>query len=228
MQVRPHPFRPTTEESIVEISHNRIEIFGVPQSNFTRAVRIVCKEKSIEYDYLPEPPRSALVAAIHPLGKIPVMRHGDFTLAESWPIVAYLDRLFPEPPMIQADTAALSAEIGQWVSIVATSVDPILVRKYVFAYVFPNTPDGSVDRSVVDETLPRMEALIAMLDARVAVTGFLAADRFTFADALLLSSLIPVRKLPEGGRAIEAAPNLRRYLERHSTRPSLVATDPWA
>lgn len=211
----------------MEMSHHRIEIFGVPQSNFTRAVRIVCEEKSIEYDYLPEPPRSPLVAAIHPLGKIPVMRHGDFTLAESWPIVAYLERLFPEPPMIQAETAALSAEIGQWVSIVATSVDPILVRRYGFAYLFPNTPDGSVDRAVVEETLPRMEALIAMLDARLAVTGFLAASRFTFADALLLSTLVFVRQLPEGGRAIEAAPALLRYLERHSARPSLVATDPW-
>ena len=211
----------------MEMSHHRIEIFGVPQSNFTRAVRIVCEEKSIEYDYLPEPPRSPLVAAIHPLGKIPVLRHGDFTLAESWPIVAYLERLFPEPPMVQAETAALSAEIGQWVSIVATSVDPILVRKYAFAYFFPKTPDGSVDRAVADEALPRMEALIAMPDARVAATGFLAADRFTFADALLLSTLVPVRQLPEGGRAIEAAPNLRRYLERHSTRASVVTTDPW-
>lgn len=212
----------------MEMNHRRIEIFGVPQSNFTRAVRIVCAEKSIEYDYLPEPPRSPLVATLHPLGKIPVMRHGDFTLAESWPIAAYLEQLFPEPPMIQAETAALSAEIGQWVSIVAMSVDPILVRKYAFAYFFPDTPDGSVDRAAVDEALPRMETLIAILDARVAATGFLAAGRFTFADALLLSTLFPVRKLPEGGRAIEAAPNLRRYMDRHSTRPSFVATHPEA
>jgi glutathione S-transferase len=222
------PISTDNEESIVEMNHRKIELFGVPQSNYTRAVRIVCAEKSIDYDYLPEPPSSALVAAIHPLSKIPVMRHGDFTLAESWPIVAYLDRLFPEQPMMQAETAELSAEIGQWVSIVATAVDPVLVRKYVFAHIFPGTPDGSANRAVIDEALPKMEALIAMLEARVAVTGFLAAGRFTFADALLLSSLIPVRKFPEGGRAIEAAPNLRRYMERHATRPSVVATDPWA
>lgn len=212
----------------MEKNHHKIELFGVPESNYTRAVRIVCAEKSIEYDYLPERPRSAVVAAIHPLGKIPVMRHGDFTLAESWPIVAYLDRLFPEPPMIQAETAELSAEIGQWVSLVATAVDPVLIRKYLFAYIFPGTPDGSANRAVVDEALPQLEVLIAMLDARLAGTEFLAAGRFTFADALLLSSLIPVRKFPESGRAIEAAPNLRRYLEQHATRPSLVATDPSA
>jgi glutathione S-transferase len=213
---------------MVEMDHRRIEIFGVPQSNFTRAVRIACEEKAIEYDYHAVPPHSSDVAAIHPLGKIPALRHGDLTLAESWPIVSYLDRLFPEVPMVQIGTTALTAEVEQWVSIVATSVDPVLVRKYVFAYLFPDPPDGLVDRAAVQAALPKMEALIAILDARVADTGFLAAGRFTFADALLLSTLAAVRLYPEGAGAIDAAPNLAQYLERHSLRPSFVATDPWS
>jgi len=210
----------------MEMNHRKIEIFGVPQSNFTRAVRIACAEKSIAYDYYPSMPHSSEVDAIHPLGKIPVLRHGDLTLAESWPIVAYLDRQFPETPMIQAATVALTAEIEQWVSIVAMSVDPVMVRKYAFAHIFPGTPDGSIDRDAVEAALPRMKVLIEMLDAKVAQTGFLAAGVFTFADALLLATLAPVRQLPEGAAAIESAPNLARYFERHSTRPSFVATDP--
>lgn len=210
----------------MEVNHSKIEIFGVPQSNFTRAVRIACAEKSIEYDYHPSRPHTSEVDAIHPLGKIPVLRHGDLTLAESWPIVAYLDRRFPDTPMIQAGTAALAAEIEQWVSIVAMSVDPILVRKYAFAYIFPDTPDGSVDRKAVEAAVPRMKMLIEMLDAKVARTGFLAAGVFTFADALLLSTLAPVRQFPEGAAAIEATSNLARYFERHSTRPSFLATEP--
>ena len=207
--------------------HSRIEIIGIPQSNFVRAVRVVCEEKSIEYDHYPDRPHSAPVSAIHPLGKVPVMRHGEFTLAESWPIVAYLDRVFPETPMMRAHTTELTAEIEQWVSIAGTAVDLILVRKYAFAYLFPGTPDGAVDRAVVDEVLPKMEALITMLDARVAPTGFLAAGRFTFADALLLPTLDAVRRLPEAGRAIEAAPSLSTYVLRHCARPSLMKTDPW-
>jgi glutathione S-transferase len=211
----------------MEIEHSRIEIFGVPQSNFTRAVRIACEDKSIDYDYHAAPPHSPDVVAIHPLGKIPVLRHGDLVLAESWPIVAYLDRLFPKKPMVLVGGTAQTAEVEQWVSIVAMSVDPVMVRKYVFAYLFPATPDGSVDRTAINEVLPRMEALIVVLDARVAKTGFLAAGRFTFADALLLSTLAAVRQFPEGAGAIASAPNLARYLERLSERPSLMATDPW-
>ena len=212
----------------MQTDHRRIEVFGAPQSNFTRAVRIVCAEKAIDYEYHAARPHSPEVSAIHPLGKIPVLRHGDLTLAESWPIVAYLDRLFPQTPMVSAGETALTAEIEQWVSIVATSVDPVLVRKYVFAYLAPGTVDGSVNRAAVEAALPTMVALVAMLDAKVAETGFLAAGRFTFADALLLSTLAAVRQFPEGAGALAAAPNLARYLERHSERPSLMATDPWS
>lgn len=214
------------KKGIVEIDHHIIKIFGMYRSNFVRAVRIACEEKQIAYEYYPVQPHSPLVVAIHPLGKVPVMRHGDLTLAEAWPIVAYLDRLYPETPMIKADTIALTAEIEQWVSIVATSIDPVMVRGYIDAYRFPGTPDRAANRAGIEEALPKMERMITMLDSRVAATGFLAASRFTFADALLLSTLIPVRRLPEGAAAIEAAPNLLQYLERHSVRPSFGVTDP--
>ena len=79
------------------MSLHKIEIFGFPQSNFTRAVRIVCEEKSIEYEYFPVPPHSPEANAIHPLGKIPCLRHGEVSLGESSAIAAYLDRLQARP-----------------------------------------------------------------------------------------------------------------------------------
>jgi glutathione S-transferase len=213
---------------ILEMTLAAIEIFGVPQSNFTRAVRIVCEEKLIAYKHHAVAPHSPEVAAIHPVGKIPVLRHGEVTLAESWPIVSYLDRLFPEKPMIHVGSPALNAQVEQWLSIVSTSIDPVFVRKYVFAYLFPETSDGSVDRTAVDATLPKMTQLIGMLDARVSDLQFLAAGRFTFADALLLSTLAPIRLFPEGATALGSAPNLTRYFEQHSVRPSFLETDPWS
>jgi glutathione S-transferase len=38
-----------------------------------------------------------------PLGKIPFARIGDRWLADSSVIVAYLDRLYPDPPMYPSD-----------------------------------------------------------------------------------------------------------------------------
>jgi glutathione S-transferase len=209
------------------MNQHRIESFGLPVSNFTRAVRIVCEEKSIAYHLRPVPPHSLEAMALHPLGKIPGLRHGDVTLGESRAIVAYLDRLFPETPLVPTAPLALAVEVEQWVSIITTAVDPVLVRQYVLAYLSPDTSDGAIDRKAVDSALPKLEALIGILDKAVAETGFLAAGRFTFADALLLPILAAVRLFPEGGRAIEGAPNLAGYFKLHSARPSFTATDPW-
>ena len=68
-----------------------VEIIGPAPSTYTRAVRMVCEEKSIPYDLKQSPPHSTDVDAIHPFGKVPVMRHGDFELCESKAIATYLD-----------------------------------------------------------------------------------------------------------------------------------------
>jgi len=209
------------------MSQDRIEIYGIPQSNFTRAVRMVCAEKAIDYDHFPVRPHSGEANAIHPLGKVPGLRHGLVKLGESRAIVAYLDRLHPETPMMPASPDAPAAEAEQWLSIIMTAMDPVLIRRYVFANLFPQTADGTIDRAIVDAALPEMKAFIELLDGALAGKDFLAAARFTFADALLLSTLAAVRLFPEGAQAIDAAPNLARYLILHSTRASFIATDPW-
>ena len=73
-----------------------VEIIGIAPSTYTRVIRMACEEKSIPYELKPGPPHAAEVTAIHPFGKIPVMRHGDFELCESNAIATYLDLAFPE------------------------------------------------------------------------------------------------------------------------------------
>ena len=80
-----------------------LEIIGVPQSNYVWAVRMVCEEKGVAYDYKPERPHSPAVDAIHPFGKVPVMRHGDLELCESKAIATYIDRVFDGPKVIPDD-----------------------------------------------------------------------------------------------------------------------------
>ena len=79
-----------------------LEIIGVPQSNYVWAVRMVCEEKGVPYELNPVRPHSPDVDAVHPFGKIPVMRHGDVTLCESKAIATYIDRVFDGPKVIPA------------------------------------------------------------------------------------------------------------------------------
>src|SRR3954471_15148299 len=110
-----------------------LEIIGAPQSNYVWAVRMVCEEKGVPYEHKAERPHTPEVDAIHPFGKIPVMRHGDVMLCESRAICLYVDRAFEGPALIPADPAR-AAEIEQWISIVNTTVDPVWMRQYLAAY----------------------------------------------------------------------------------------------
>jgi len=202
-----------------------VEIIGFAPSTYVRVARMVCEEKAIPYELKPAAPHSPEVAAIHPFGKIPVMRHGDFELCESKAIATYLDLVFPGPKLIPTDPrhAALTE---QWVSLVNTRMDGTMVRTYLFAYIFPKTEDGTPDRKAIDGVMPALKDEIGLLDRAVAKGGYLAGDSFTFADINVMPILFYLQKFPEAAAAIAAAKPLAAYYERLAARPSFQNTTP--
>ena len=202
-----------------------IEIYGFLPSTYTRAIVMACQEKGVDYELKPNAPHSPPVKAVHPFGRIPVMRHGDFELCESNAIALYLDRAFPGPKLIP-DDAKIGALTEQWISLVNTPMDATLVRTYLFAYIFPKTADKSPDRATIDATVPAMKEQIAVLDKAVAKTGYLAGDSYTFADINLMSILYYLKQLPESGATIAESKNLSAYYERNAARPSFKNTIP--
>lgn len=201
------------------------EIIGGLRSSYTRVVLMACEEKGIDYTLTETLLGAAELKAIHPQAKMPVLRHGAVTLFESKAIATYLDRVFPGTPLIPADPH-LAALTEQWVSYVNSSVDPILVRRYLLAYAAPKTADGQPDRAAIDAMLPSVLEQIAILDHAVAPTGHLAGDGFTLADINLMPILFYIRLLPEGAAAMAKAANLAAYYERHAARPSFARTTP--
>ena len=202
-----------------------LQIIGAPQSNFVWVTRIVATEKGVPYELVSVMPHTPQVNAAHPLGKIPAMRHGDLVLGESRAISCYIDRAFAGPSLIPADAAA-AARTEQWVSIICTHVDPLLVRQYLGAYFFPNTADGTPDRSRIDPIQESMRVQFAQLETAVSRTGYLAGDSFTLADAYLVPILFYLEQFPESSAMLRAAPRLASYLKQHMQRPSIKATTP--
>jgi glutathione S-transferase len=202
-----------------------IEIIGFAPSTYVRAARMVCEEKSIPYQLIPSRPHAAEVAAIHPFGKIPVMRHGDFELCESKAIATYLDLAFPGPRVFPTEPrhAALTE---QWVSLVNTRIDGTLIRIYLFAYIFPKTDDGKPDRKAIDAVAPALADEVGLLDRAVAKGGYLAGDGFTYADINLMPILYYIRNFPEGAAAIAAGKSLSAYYDRLAQRASFTNTTP--
>jgi glutathione S-transferase len=202
-----------------------VEILGFAPSSYTRVARMACEEKGVPYELKPFPPHAPDVLAIHPFGKIPALRHGDFTLCESKAIADYIDRAFDGPPLFPADPRE-RARAEQWVSIVNTMVDPVVIRTYLFGYIFPKTDDGKPDRAAIDGALPALRAQIGILNEAVAPTGHLAGDRYSFADINLMAILYYAKMFPESADALARATSLATYYERHAHRSSFKNTIP--
>jgi glutathione S-transferase len=204
---------------------SELTILGAPASIYVWVVRMACAEKGAPYTLIPSMPHTAEIDAIHPFGKIPVMRHGEATLCESRAICAYVDRAFDGPPLVPHDAYA-AARVEQWVSLFNTHIAPQCVLKYFIGYFFPPTPDGAPDRALIDGSLPAMRRQFAVLDAAAASTGCLVGDSFTLADIALLPMLHYLQRLPESRALLEETPHLQRYYDRHSRRQSYRRTLP--
>jgi glutathione S-transferase len=200
------------------------EIIGSARSTYTRGVRMVCEEKGIEYVLTERMLGAPELHAIHPFGKMPVLRHGDFALCESKAIATYLDRSFPGPHVFPSDPR-LAALTEQWVSLVNTVIDRTLIRTYLYAYIAPKTA-GAPDREAIEAIMPAVREQLGILNKAVAGTGYLVGDQFTFADINLLPILDRVRLAPEGAEALATASHLAAYYDRHAARPSFARTIP--
>ena len=153
------------------------------------------------------------------------MRHGEVTLFETIAICTYIDRAFPGPGLIPAGAEG-AALVEQWVSFVTTSFDPVCMRQYVLSYVFPNTPDKSPDRAAIDAALPKMEKLLAMLDAALAKTAYIAGPAFTLADAFAAPIVSYLTKFPESSAMLAKNAHLHAWFKRVIERPSVASTAP--
>ena len=201
------------------------EVIGSSASTYTRAVRMVCEEKGIEYTLTETRLAAPVLFTVHPLGKMPVLRHGDVCLFESKAIATYLDRVFGGPEMFPSEPLP-AALTEQWVSFVNTVVDRTFIRTYLYAYIAARLGNREPDRNAIDSVLPDLHRQITILDAAVKKTGFLVGDRFTFADINLMPILHRLSQAPEGNDALAGAAHLSKYYEQHAKRNSFQRTIP--
>ncbi|MEM7407230.1 MAG: glutathione S-transferase family protein [Pseudomonadota bacterium] len=201
-----------------------LQILGFPRSNFVRTVRMSLHEKGVDYELVEEFPHSDAVKAVHPLGLIPAMRHGDLEIGEAVAIIRYVDKVFDGAPLFPDDPAAC-ARIDYWCSLVATSVDQLFMRNYVVPYAFHRDDDGNVVRTKIDPAVKRMPKVLGILNDAVG-DGHLAGADFTVADCFLMPMLAAIQMFPEGQEAVPAHSDLNAYFKRLSERESFVATAP--
>ena len=195
-----------------------LEIHGLPPSTFTRAVRLGCHEKGIDYTLVPATPGA--VVPLNPFAKIPAMVHGDLTLFESTAILRYLDRTFAGPKLWPDDPRG-AALVDQWVGVVGDSV-----RNSAQLYMAARFNLLPAPAEMVAKYLAKTREVIAAFDRQLGKTRFLAGDALTAADLLFAPPYAYFADIPELQAIAEASPNCQRWAAEMAERPSFKATEP--
>ena len=197
-----------------------VKIYGVPPSNFVRAVRLTCHEKGVDYELVPGIPGSAHFP-VHPFGKIPIFQHKDLVLFESQAICRYIDRVFPGPALQPSDPVS-AARCDMWISFVCD----YFYKSHSLGVFLPRFGLRKLPEADIQANLVTMRAHMAVADKQLAATPYLVGDQLTLADLFLLPIFFYVPEVPEAKAIAGDFPNLIRWARMIGPRPSVKATDP--
>lgn len=203
-----------------------LRIHGVPISVHTRKVIVAARLKGLPFEVVPVVPvipgnPPANWRELSPTGKIPALQDGDFTLADSAAICAYLERKQPEPSLYPSDARryghALWLEQYAGGTVFRDVVHPLFHE----VFVHPKVKGIATDPARIDEVLTRvLPEVFGYLDA-VATAPFLAGDAPSVADLAVMSNLTTMQYI---GFALDRArfPRLAHLFDRVIRIPAVT------
>jgi glutathione S-transferase len=187
-----------------------MKLIGSLTSPYVRKIRIVLAEKKIDYDLVLDSPwtEGNQVAALNPLGKVPVLLLDDeSTLFDSRVIAEYLDTVAPNSRLIPA-SGRERISVKRWEALADGVMDAA-----VAAFLESRRPDGERSPSWIERQRGKIAmALQAMADelGDIAVGSALGYVAFRLGDI----------------RWSEQHPNLAHLYEKLLQRPAFAETVP--
>jgi glutathione S-transferase len=203
-----------------------LKIYGVPISVHTRKVIVAAKLKRLSFELVPVVPVIPDNPPPHwrrlsPAGKIPVLQDGDFTLADSAAICAYLERAHPQPSIYPSEARdyarALWLEQYGGGTVFHDIVHPLFHETFVHPKVKQIATNQARIDAVLTTTVPEV---FGYLDS-VAGDRFLAGSAPSVADLAVASNLVTMQYI---GFALERArfPKLAALFDRVIRQPAFV------
>ena len=149
--------------------------------------------------------------AINPMGKVPVVRHGDTIVTEAAAICAYLADVFPEAGLAPPPGSRLRGPYYRWLFFAAGPIEAANTNKALNVIV-PAERTAMVGYG-------SQERALAALEDQLSRSEYIAGDRFTAADVYVGSHIGSGMMFG----VIEKRPAFERYwglVERASGRPA--------
>ncbi len=198
-----------------------LNIHGSPLSPFTRKVTITALEMGLDFESHDLNPYTSVekLAALNPLKRIPVIEHGDFTLADSSAICSYFQSRFPGALALLPEKPE---DLGKalWIEEYADTALFDVISKGVFKPIFVNPLMGKAQDfdTVRDTVVSKLPEPLAYLNAQLDGRTWYAGDRMSIADIAVYAQLVNLehaKQLPKP----EEYPALMTHYRRLQCRP---------
>ncbi|SEE35700.1 glutathione S-transferase family protein [Pseudomonas anguilliseptica] len=205
-----------------------LTVYGAPLSPFVRKVRLFLAEKNMDYQLEIILPfgQPTWYRELSPLGRIPAMRDGDFTLADSSVICQYLDDKHPERPSLLGQSAEQCARV-RWLEKYADyELAPLCTFSVFRNRALKPSMGQSCDEAAVQKALhEKLPAHFDYLEQTLGSADYLVGDSLTLADLALACQLI---NMQHGGEQLDAQrwPNLSAHYARITARDSVQTVLP--
>jgi len=161
---------------------------------------------------------------VHPLGKSPVIRDGDFVLAESGAIIEYLVERYGKGALVPPAGSPEKLRYTYWLHFAEGTAMPPLVMKLVFTRIehapmpfFARPIARGISHKVKKDFIdPNLRRIVDHMEAELGRSDWFAGNDFTAADIQMsFPAEAAVARAGAGDR-----PNLGWFLARIHERPA--------
>jgi glutathione S-transferase len=193
-------------------------------------VRLALEEKGVDHDLvevdlIAGATKAAEHLARHPFGKVPAFEHDGFALYETDAITRYVNEVFPGPDLEPGDARG-RARMTQAINVVGNYAYPCMISQIFIQRAVMPMMGNTADEAAIAAALPQAETCVAALEQLIDGDPYLAGDRLSLADLLLIPVYDYMAQIPEGERLLAGAPDLRRWWHELRMRESVLRTRP--
>ncbi|MDB5825478.1 MAG: gstA1 [Herminiimonas sp.] len=152
--------------------------------------------------------RKPAYLAINPMGKVPVILHGDALVTEQPAVFLYLADLYPEAGLAPGIGDPLRGPYLRWMVFYGSCFEPAVVDRAMKREPAPasTAPYGDYD------------TMLSTLTQQLAKGPYLLGERFTALDVLWGTAL----RWTVGFKLVPELPEIMAYVERINARPASV------
>ncbi|XP_051693060.1 glutathione S-transferase theta-3 [Oryctolagus cuniculus] len=195
-----------------------LELYLDLMSQPCRAVYIFAKKNGIPFqlcpvDLLKGQHYTESFTQVNPLRKVPALKDGDFTLAESVAILLYLSRKYKAPDHWYPQDLQARARVDEYLSWQHTTLRSCCTRATWQKLLFPVFLGQAVPPETLAATLAELDRCLQLLEDKfLRDQPFLAGPQISVADLVAITELM--HPVSAGCRIFESRPKLAAWRQR--------------